>query len=309
VKAIRSVHSLSVYPNPAGVRLVAILKAYFDDSGDDVSQPVLTIGGYLSDIESWGKFDQAWKETLDSFHVPYLHMKEFGEPDGVYKELKQDADRLEAFLKSLVDVICKHTRFCTHATVLIDDLKRFNRDHGLALNAYGLAVYGCLMGLQLRFSNQPIEVIFDKFGNAGSRIQKGIDYAESDTLQPLNPRVISATHARDDESCKTILPLQAADLFSWEMRKCCIEHESWIDSLGPPYPSPRGAAASYNRWATEFIEEKGRPPRQRKSFAALRDGQRPLGYVFNYDNLKLLKDIHRNGWKLTKRRRLTVFSA
>ena len=67
--AFRPTPSLSVYPNPAAGCLMAILRAYFDDSKDD---RILTIAGYLSDLESWGRFDRAWKAVLDKFGVPYL---------------------------------------------------------------------------------------------------------------------------------------------------------------------------------------------------------------------------------------------
>ena len=120
---------------------MAILRAYFDDSRDAKDQAI-TFAGYLSTVQLWEEFDRSWQAVLDKFHVPYLHMKEFGDPAGKYKHIKEDPDEEAAFMRSLIEVISRYTRFGTQVTVLLDDLERFNTDHGLALDPYALAVYG-----------------------------------------------------------------------------------------------------------------------------------------------------------------------
>lgn len=285
---------------------MAILKAYFDDSRDSENR-AMTFAGYLSTVELWKQFDRAWKAVLDEFHVPYLHMKEFGDRDGIYKHVKESPDVEAAFMRSLIGVISDCTRFGTQITVLLDDLERFNKDHGLELDPYALAVYGCISVFQWTFPREEIQIIFDKFERAHSVIEKGMDYAESDTARPLNRSLIAAMPLQKDESWRTILPLQASDFLAWEMRKLLIDRLPWITGNDLLNFSPGQAIQSYNKWWAEFTKEHGKPPRERKSFIALRDAKRPLGHVYNYGNLMLLKGIHPHGWEITNTGGLVIF--
>lgn len=236
-------------------------------------------------------------------------MKEYWDTEGIYKHIKADQRKERAFFSALAEVIKDHVTFCTQATVLLDDLKRFNRKHHLNLSAPGLAIYGCLMGLQTQFRGRSIEVIFDKLERAHSLIQLGIDYAESDDHEPLNQRLIVATHVREEESWRTILPLQAADFVAWEMRKICVDLIPWMSKLRFEHVRGGTALSSFNDWVVRFTNENGRQPRDRKSFKALRQGRaRPEGFIFNYAALERLKYRHPYGWRLTERRRLALFS-
>ena len=304
--AYRPTPSLSVYPNPPAGGLMAILKAYFDDSKDDC---VLTIAGYMSTHESWAQFDHAWCSLLERFQVPYLHMKEFWDRDGIYKHIKDDPKEEIAFFSAIVDVIDKHLRFCPLTIVMLNDLKKFNKTSRQKLSAAALAVYGCLMKLQTQFRGQPVEMVFDKFERADSLVALGKHYAESDVEYPINKRLVLSTRIENDESAKTILPLQAADFIAWEMRKYCNDPSPWISGIR--YEDiPTGAAQrNFFEWHTKFIEDEGRAPRTRKTFEALRKCRAPPdGFLFNYAALEYLQSCHPYGWRLTEKRRLALFS-
>ena len=85
-----------------------------------------------------GESDVAWQSALGEFD--YLHMKEFGDPSGYYKNVKSNAKTEATFMGGLVQVISQHTRIGIHATVLLDDLRRSNRERNHPLNPYALAV-------------------------------------------------------------------------------------------------------------------------------------------------------------------------
>jgi hypothetical protein len=298
--------SLSVYPNPSPGALMAVLKAYFDDSTafDGGNKPtLLTIGGYLSDVDSWGRFEIEWKQVLDDFKVPYLHMKETWDDDGIYKHIKDDQTAEEAFFRSLVRVIKNHTRFCTQTTILLDDLKRFNADHGLKLSASALGVYGCLLALQFQFPRGEIEAIFDKFEPADRAIRLGKAYLQSDISAQPQPGdksdpFLSIYPLEKTDSWRNILPMQAADWLSWEMRKTCIDTKPWIEKKG--HKPKIDWVRNFNEWAKSFTEEKGRPFRNRRSFIALREANSPQGFIWNYEQLGIVKDRHPHGWTLRK---------
>lgn len=46
-------------------RLIAVLGAFFDDSGTDISSPVTVIGGLLGTEGQWEAFAQAWSRRLE----------------------------------------------------------------------------------------------------------------------------------------------------------------------------------------------------------------------------------------------------
>jgi hypothetical protein len=306
--------SLSVYPNPLSGALMAVLKSYFDDSTafDGGNKPtLLTIGGYLSDVDSWGRFETDWKQILDIAKVDYLHMKEFWNKDGIYKHIKDQPEAEEAFFRSLVGVIKDHTKFCTQTTILLDDLKRFNADHGLKLSAPALGVYGCLLALQFQFPRGEIEAIFDRFEHADRAIRLGKEYLQSDISAQPQPGdkydpFLSIYPLEKTDSWRNILPMQAADWLSWEMRKICVDTKPWIEQKG--HEPKIDWVLNFHEWAKSFSEEKGRPFFNRRSFIALREANRPQGLIFNYDQLGLVKNRHPFGWRLDKKSGLQLFS-
>jgi hypothetical protein len=73
-----------------------------------------------------GLFEFEWDATLKMQRVPYLHMKEWWNQDGIYKQLKEDAQKEALFFSDLVNVIEKHTEVCVSATIVLRDFERFN---------------------------------------------------------------------------------------------------------------------------------------------------------------------------------------
>jgi hypothetical protein len=305
MNAYRSMGSLSVYPNPRPDALMAVLKAYFDDSK---SSGLLTIGGYLSDVDSWGRFESAWQQILDDFKAPYLHMKEFWDRDGIYKHIKDVPVDEVTFFRRLVAVIKEHTKFCTQTTVILEDLDKFNLYHNLTLDAHSLAIYGCLLALQTTFPNGEMEVIFDKFEQACLRIATAENYLGSDVLAPLSRKqpFLSVYSLKKEDSWRTVLPLQAGDWIAWEMRKTCVDTLPWIKKKG--HDLNKDWVDDFHNWSQQFAQENDRQFRNRKSFIALRESNPPRGFIWNYQQLGVLKDSHPYGWQLKKNGGLTVFS-
>jgi hypothetical protein len=55
------------------------------------------MAGYFSDADQWNVFERQWAEVLEGYEVPYLHMKEWWNNDGIYKELKAHPKREASF--------------------------------------------------------------------------------------------------------------------------------------------------------------------------------------------------------------------
>jgi hypothetical protein len=234
-------------------------------------------------------------------------MSEFWDDTGIYRRIKEKPSEEVIFFRRLMTVIKDHTKFCTQTTVLLDDLQRFNSDHRLDLDALSLGIYGCLLALQRTFPNGEIEVIFDRFDLASSSIERAEHYLATDVSAPPKQQPFMSTYSlKKDESWRTVLPLQAADWIAWEMRKTCVDTLPWIEKKG--HDLTADWINDFHNWSQQFAQENGRQFRNRKSFIALRESNPPRGFIWNYEQLGILKDRHPYGWQLKKRGGLTVFS-
>ena len=84
---------------------MAVLRAYFDNSGDDqdAEQRCISVGGYLGAKDTWERFEDSWGNVLKKFGVGYLHMKEFRKPNGIYFSFSLEDKR--EFFSDLIGVI------------------------------------------------------------------------------------------------------------------------------------------------------------------------------------------------------------
>jgi hypothetical protein len=83
-----------------------VAKGYFDDS--QTTGQVLALGGYMGNLFSWEDFDHMWRMVLATHDVPYFHMREMQDPNGVYAKwypAKKHEAKLEAFFSDLAKVI------------------------------------------------------------------------------------------------------------------------------------------------------------------------------------------------------------
>lgn len=151
---------------------MVLLRAYLDDSGSPTQQgnDTLVIGGYVSDVGGWRYFEELWKAALDRAEVPYFHMKEFGNPNGLYNHLKDGAEKEKEFIGSLVDAILSSIHFTPISAIKLSELAKFNATHGLKLDPYALAIYGCLVKLRREYRGEEIEIVFDRFDKSVSRV-------------------------------------------------------------------------------------------------------------------------------------------
>jgi hypothetical protein len=132
----------------------------FDDSGDqdDPQHNCASFGGYIGPLVAWGRFNTGWREVLDKFNVPYLHMREFYGPSGHYADLLKDRDQMNRFFAGLAEVIGRSGLFAFGSAVRIADLKRFNAEFGMELDSYSLTLADCLGNISLQFPGTRMEL-------------------------------------------------------------------------------------------------------------------------------------------------------
>lgn len=67
------------FPKNAGERLIAMLRAYFDDSGTHTgggrgSSPVVVVGGIIATDDQHDKLKETWDSRLKPYNLPHFHM-------------------------------------------------------------------------------------------------------------------------------------------------------------------------------------------------------------------------------------------
>jgi uncharacterized protein DUF3800 len=293
----------SVMIRPPGDWSMTVLRAYFDNSGDeqDGSQKCLSLGGYLGRIDTWAYFDHKWSRALNSFGVGYLHMKEFGEPNGIYSGFSKD--QTIDFLSSLVDVIAGVDLAAFGSTVRIGDLRRFNAEKHLNLDAYSLALHECCQWMGRDHQSQIIDTVVDRIPDAHEKISMAEQYSRSSVHAPGYVPVdfISIVPLPRKLSARNVRPLQAADFLVWELHRAVTNENEWWEDIKPLVPDGHWffshLAWHAKRSPTKSVEF---PYYQRKSFNALRRASPVAGSVWDYKALCDVNEVRRGIWAASK---------
>lgn len=229
-------------PHKRGLRRLVALQAYIDDSGGtELNQhPYFVLGGFVSTAERWAEFSADWQAVLDlEPRLEYFKMSEAGSLNGQFHARRGwDKPKRDARLAKFVEVARSYPIFRTSVAV---DKTLFN-EHIVGLNVpnprptandpYYLAFHNLVTSLPLlqAFNNKSIpeqgkiDFIFDYQSKTGTRAVDAWDHIKCNILPNLKikgvpdimPFLGSQPIFRDE---KEFLPLQAADLYVWHVRR------------------------------------------------------------------------------------------
>jgi hypothetical protein len=199
-----------------------------DDSGTD-QPPVFVLAGYLARIRNWGYFADGWQKVLRKKpQLAYLHAEEAFHRDSRQSQFNgwtrnQVNDRLLEF----VGVIHKYKLNCVKVVISHADfdalikIKHKNSPFKDPSN-FTLAVL-LLRALSYARSHkqrEQLDFIFDE------------DVVKPGQLEEAYQIIINRLEPRDAEllprkpsfkNDKEFVPLQAADLIAWHVRRDCFE--------------------------------------------------------------------------------------
>jgi hypothetical protein len=220
--------------------MVAVYQAFVDDSDAGASGPFV-LAGFVSSIETWAQFADDWRAKLFNAKprpLAYFKAKEAaarrGQFDGwtiaerdslVHDQLLPLIDRAALFgIGCLIDNDAYHRVF--H--------KRLARSMDYP---YTLAFYGVMQSLFTVQRQQgflhPVDFIFDEQGKQIGRALEAwkhfVEAASPEDKARMGRRPISG----DD---KVDIPLQAADLLAWRMRREWMDKESGNDTAVKLFP-------------------------------------------------------------------------
>jgi hypothetical protein len=282
---------LSVFTLPPRPTSLAAIKGWFDDSR---RENVCAVGGYAGADHRWEYFENNWPIMLAKHDVPYLHMKEAGNPTGVYAKwlpAQEHQEEWSAFLGDLADVISESRLVFFGSIVRVSHLEKFNREFRLALEAYPLAVYGCMMMVATEHS-ETSELFFDHLEKAYSKIARAREYAESDRYAGQFERMATAPLPKTI-TFRELYALQAADFMTWEFRKHHEKVADWFDLADRPSGHDE-RWEHMQRWSIEKFQSP--IPTPRKSVAALVEGNQIAPFIWDYDHLCEAQRLRGGKW-------------
>lgn len=214
-----SLSSLSVLNPPPGNWVMGVLKAYFDDSGDekDPQEKACSLAGYVATVEQWHYFEEHWKKALKDHDVKYLHMKEFAPSLKHFAKYKNDEKGRIELLKSLIKVMQDAQLEGIGSIVKIPDIKYYNDRHHYDIISYSFNLHVCMDIISERWPNTIIELWLDRTNKLQPKIDKAIEYAKSKKLFGKYNDKINPLPILKGLTFKDVTPIQAADLLAWEI--------------------------------------------------------------------------------------------
>jgi hypothetical protein len=266
--------------------LAALLSAYFDDSQDEKGAELWVVAGYVGYGHQWDHFERLWKSALDRHGVPYFHMTEMNDPKGPFAKWlppQDHKDDVVAFFKDLVAVIQKCMLFMVSSAVWIKDLERFNHDTGLAIEAYPLAAYTCMMNMAIEYTQLPITAVFDRANQIQSKLDKARVYARSDERVASFFESIATIPLQKSLTVRDVPALQAADFIAWELRKEHHKMRGWKQLSDRPIADRWTQWGDYLEWTRQLTG--GDPVLRRSLNALIEKNSRIRGLVWDYQQL------------------------
>lgn len=101
-----------------------MLYAYFDEAGHPSDSKVVSIASVVSTNEEWNNFDDQWRKVLDWYDIPKdkgLHLTDFENRKGVFRDWGKDDPRAIPFISELVDIFKINIQFGCVFSIIMDD--------------------------------------------------------------------------------------------------------------------------------------------------------------------------------------------
>ena len=192
-----------------------MLRSYTDESGHSGDSRFVCMGGCITTVEVWSHFEEEWKRALNDAGVSCFHMTEFESSRGEFKKWKNKPDEHKLFLAKLLSIMDAHTMIYLAATEPVHKIagKLAYKDDPYLDCLVGIIDSAALYVGSLD-ANEKIEMVFADHPEHTRRVRTifpEIRDAVGGMYQRLGPDAYG--------SPKDIIPLQAADLVAFEVRK------------------------------------------------------------------------------------------
>lgn len=201
-------------------KVLAVFKAYIDDSASDQDMREIVLAGYVQTCAVWEVFSDAWQAVLDaSPSIRYFHMVEAQNLRGEFKGWTEEAR--DAKVAAFVDVIDRHEPWsvsCHMSLAQFDGIVRPIAPYDLSY-PYHYCMTAIVSTLARLHASEGwtgrIDFVFDDKSEVGPELAM-FRRVIWETLDRAGRAVLGKLDHEDDTR---VLPLQAADLFAWHVRR------------------------------------------------------------------------------------------
>lgn len=201
-----------------------MLQTFIDDSIAATGDRRLFLAAYVQTAESWIEFSDAWGSVLcEHPKIEYFKMSEAHRRGGQFRNFSESARTKKVF--ALAKVIKQFSPWGIHTSISTVEFQTMVRPHAPFPMAtpYFYVFFAVLFGIAHIHNrlniHSPCKFIFDE--------QLGLPAKVIPTFQGMFKRapddwnnLIDGTPTFEDD--KQVLPLQAADMLAWHIRR---EHE------------------------------------------------------------------------------------
>jgi uncharacterized protein DUF3800 len=211
------------------------LTAYFDESGhaDDPNLNFVGMAGFVAPLASWINFEDEWRNVLDiaGLKEPF-HMKDFAHSEGQFKSWKKREEKRQPFLRRLMEIISATGATPIGSAVSLRDFFSLTPDQQSQFrDPYYVCFQTCTRGAAIKAvfedAAEKLSMVYafqkeygtDRDGRAQQLWESMKQYV---TFAGISERMGSYASGSPSE----MLPLQAADLFAYEL---CHEFENHIN--------------------------------------------------------------------------------
>ena len=210
-----------------------MLQGYFDDSGTEGQDSVVTLAGFVTESGRWTKFSDEWDKLLKSHHLPLFKMQK--------ESKRRPTAKRDARIADFAAVIEEHVAFKVECSISVPAFQSLVQNlfigkiikslpRGLELSPYELTdllgnyyfwgfhnlIASVCRGIWHRGYRHPFDLFFDEQLIDGPAARKSYVVAR-DVAKPKFKRMLPVEPIFRNDA--TFRPLQAADLFAWIARR------------------------------------------------------------------------------------------
>lgn len=211
-----------VHPTASRHRGMALLRAYFDESGIHSSSKVIMVGGMVGIPEQWAALEIDWNQLLVNVGLPYFHATECAAGSGIYTQLHSQI-RKDLFV-NFSRLFLKHNFSAVNGAVWRSEWEKFKAGSNSKNypEPYYLCFHYCVEQLSKwsteHANGEPIAIVFASQADYSQRALATYEAIKAGS--PWRGFLGSLTFA----DAKEYPALQAADLIAYEFYQYAVHH-------------------------------------------------------------------------------------
>jgi hypothetical protein len=192
------------------------LTGYYDATGHPDGKHALAVGGYVSSVPAWRRFESAWRRVLDSAGIETFHMADFMACAGEFRSWRGRESEQSTLLLRLAKVTKRHVRRSFSEMLILDAWKDVNLTYALKesrCTPYAICGFFVIHKTMMWLAGRERPCMARFFFEDGDK-HKGDFIWFMDEVVRLNKNIFQGVRPHFEP--KTVAPLQAADFVMWE---------------------------------------------------------------------------------------------